>query len=250
MTRIADLKLKCPCCRKTFISSVWISTNKGPISTDFYQTSFGLQPMHFEIHTCIFCGYSGYSEDFDKRKIDKALKAMIEERIGLYICRKGVSPEKKYEYAAWIGEASGENSLDIGRLYLKAAWCFPEDCGHGKRKKKRYYRRKAIEHFEMAWQGKEIPKRIEVIFLYLIGELFRRVGEGRKAVLWFDYVIEALEENPERAWLLDLADQQRTRPRETMIAYDEEVSWFSAKIMSSVPVQKWGLVEVEEGMDR
>ena len=228
------------------MSPTWISTNKGPISTDFYRTTIGAQPIEFEIHTCIFCGYSGYSEDFDKRKIDKALKAMIEERIGLYICRKGVSPEKKYEYAAWIGEAWGKDSLDIARLYLKAAWCSPRGHRQGKRRKEGYYRRKAIEYFETAWQGREIPQNIEAIFLYLIGELFRRVGDRKKAVLWFNYLIEALEEAPERAWLLDLAIQQRTTPKEFMTSHDEDISWFSAKIMSSLPFREWGLEEFAE----
>ena len=228
------------------MSPSWISTNKGPISTDFYQSSIGAQPIEFEIHTCIFCGYSGYSEDFERKKIDKALKALIEERIGSYICRKGVNPEKKYEYAAWIGEAWGKGSLDIGRLYLKAAWCSARGYRHGKKRKERYYRRKAIEYFQIAWQGKEIPQDIEGIFLYLIGEIFRRVGDSQKAVLWFDYVIKALEETLERAWLVDLAIQQRTTPKLFMTAHNEEISWFSAKIMSSLPVREWRLEEIAE----
>lgn len=52
---------------------------------------------------------------------------------------------------------------------------------HRKRANERYYRGKAIEYFEMAWQEKEIPQEIEAIFLYLIAELHRRLGGAKKS---------------------------------------------------------------------
>ena len=76
--------------------------------------------------------------------------------------------------------------------------------------------RKAIEHFEKALRATEVPEDSVAVITYLVGELYRRIGEESYAHLWFDRVPEVAGQNPKAQWVIDLALQQKTDPKETL----------------------------------
>ena len=49
---------------------------------------------------------------------------------------------------------------------------------------------------------------------YLVGELWRRVGDAKTARDWFDKVPVEIVEQATQQWVLDAARQQRDCPRE------------------------------------
>ncbi len=61
---------------------------------------------------------------------------------------------------------------------------------------------------------KEIPRNQISSYIYLIGELHRRVGEIGAANEWFDKVAEATKGDSKQQWLVELAFQQKTNPKE------------------------------------
>ena len=73
---------------------------------------------------------------------------------------------------------------------------------------------KALEYFERAIELKEISLSEIGVYTYLIGELHRRVGEIGAANIWFDRVAEATKGDPKQQWLVELAIQQKTNPKE------------------------------------
>jgi uncharacterized protein (DUF2225 family) len=248
MTRIGTIKLKCPCCRRRFETKCALSTNTvGTLSTDFRQKAVGLQPLQLAVHSCLSCGYSGCVSDFEKRLTKKykayptydsretgfshdshtswqcvhllsnalfsrrSLKLLIRKNIRPLLQDGDVLPHRRYEYAGWIAGWRGDSSAKIGDLYLRAAWCC-HDSGRGE--EERSYRLKAIEHFEKAFHGNEIGRDDEAFHTYLIGENYRRVGMQERASSWYARAIEAAGDDAERQWLVRLARQQKTKPKD------------------------------------
>jgi hypothetical protein len=73
---------------------------------------------------------------------------------------------------------------------------------------------KALEYFERAMELKEVSASEIGVYAYLIGELHRRVGEIGATETWFDRVAKATKGDPKQQWLVELAIQQKTDPKE------------------------------------
>ena len=196
--------------------------------TDLRPIPSGADPMYMVIHTCPSCGYTGYDGAFKRKPLNTALKARIKEQITPLVKEfiltpkqqllyEFPAPERQYEFAAWIAQWEGDSLQSIGDLYLRAAWC----CKDSKNpRRERLYRLKALEFYERAMELKEISASEIGVCTYLIGELHRRVGEIGAAEIWFDRVAEATKGDPKRQWLVELATQQKTDPKE-FIGRDE-----------------------------
>jgi hypothetical protein len=59
-----------------------------------------------------------------------------------------------------------------------------------------------------------VPREERAILTYLVGELWRRVGDLRKADYWFDSVAGEITDTQSQQWVIDAAEQQRANPRE------------------------------------
>jgi hypothetical protein len=69
--------------------------------------------------------------------------------------------------------------------------------------------------FEEALQAYDaVPREERAILTYLVGELWRRIGDTRKAEFWFESVTGEVTDLQNQQWVVDAADQQRLNPRE------------------------------------
>jgi len=59
-----------------------------------------------------------------------------------------------------------------------------------------------------------VPDGERAVLTYLIGELWRRIGDARLAGVWFDRVRSEIIDAEEQGWVLEAAEQQRDMPRE------------------------------------
>jgi hypothetical protein len=59
-----------------------------------------------------------------------------------------------------------------------------------------------------------VPREERAILTYLVGELWRRIGDSRKAAEWFEVVPNEVTDLQNQQWVIDAADQQRLNPRE------------------------------------
>ena len=79
----------------------------------------------------------------------------------------------------------------------------------------RFFRRKAASSFESALSRyDEVSRDRRAEYTYLVGELWRRVGERAKAREWLDRVAGEVADPAAEGWILSLAMQQRDQPRE------------------------------------
>jgi len=69
-----------------------------------------------------------------------------------------------------------------------------------------------FEESLQAYDG--VPRDERPILTYLVGELWRRIGDIKKATAWFDRVTGEVTDPQSQQWVVDAADQQRLNPRE------------------------------------
>jgi uncharacterized protein (DUF2225 family) len=219
MTTLQQIELTCPVCETQFRSQAVVSTNSfGGKRTDFHERAAGTQPLPYLVHMCNRCGYTGSERDFTE---DADVTPMVREQVWTELApqigrddRPGaaVSGSEKYEFAAKVAEWQGLEPRHVADLLLRAAWCCVDE---GDLEAERYFRRKAAWAFERALdQFDGVAREERAVLTYLVGELWRRVGDGTRARQWFDVVPQELVDDATQQWVLDAARQQRDCPRE------------------------------------
>jgi uncharacterized protein (DUF2225 family) len=124
-----------------------------------------------------------------------------------FVCGSG-----KYEAAAKVDQWQGADPRHVADLLLRAAWCCVDE---GDIEAERYFRRHAAWMFEEALNAYDgVPREERAILTYLVGELWRRIGDIKKASVWFGSVTGEVNDLQNQQWVVDAAEQQRLNPRE------------------------------------
>jgi len=123
-----------------------------------------------------------------------------------------VPGSEKYEAAARVAEWAGAEPRQVADLLLRAAWCCVDE---GDVEAERYFRRRAAWAFEQALSAYDgVAREERAVLTYLVGELWRRVGDGRQARGWFEQVPHEVVDAGSQQWVLDASRQQKDAPRE------------------------------------
>lgn len=211
MTTFRKINISCPCCEHQFQTEALTSTNTfGPRFTDLHVQAVGFQPLLIIINTCPQCGFSGYLKDFEE-PLSADIKAHIRQELTPRV--ESVDAPRSYEFAARIKTWQEAPALQIGDLYLRAAWCCM-DAGDTEREAE--YRRLTIQYFLQALEQGQVRADDEPTVTYLVGELYRRIGQTGEARLWFNKVIARAAEDPEWQEMEWLATQQRDDPQDRL----------------------------------
>src|SRR6185295_16331663 len=213
MTTLRQIELSCPICGNSFRSQAVVTTNAfGGKRTDFHERAAGTQPLAYLIHMCDECGYSGGERDFNH---ETDVSPLLKEHVlnELAPCANLASTGSgKYEAAAKVAEWQGLDERQVADLLLRAAWCCVDE---GDTEAERYYRRKAAWKFEESLGSFDgVGREERAVLTYLVGELWRRVGDQRCSRNWFDRVASEVTDGQTQQWVLDAARQQRDCPRE------------------------------------
>jgi len=213
MTTLRQIDLRCPVCDHEFKSQSVVSTNAfGGKRTDFHERAAGTQPLAYLIHMCSECGYSGAEADFrGSADVSPVLKQHVFREL-MPLLPTFVAGSEKYEAAAKVAQWQGMDTRHVADLLLRAAWCCVDE---GDIEAERYFRRLACRAFEEALQSYDgVPREERAILTYLVGELWRRVGDMKMSAHWFESVVTELTDPESQQWIVDAADQQRLNPRE------------------------------------
>jgi uncharacterized protein (DUF2225 family) len=161
---------------------------------------------------CSECGYSGAEADFKgATDLSPVLKLQVfreltPRRLSL------VSGSEKYEAAAKVAQWQGTDSRHVADLLLRAAWCCVDE---GDIEAERYFRRLAAWAFEDSLKSYDgVPREERAILTYLVGELWRRIGDASSSARWFELVPTEVVNPETQQWIVDAAEQQRLAPRE------------------------------------
>ena len=215
MTTTTRIQLTCPACGEEFESASLMSTTSVGKRTDFHPITAGSSPLPYYFHTCTRCAFTGMKGDFDSSSpVSPDLALRVRNELGPLVQDGFPDAAARYEFAARIAEWQGEDAETVADLYLHAAWCCVDE---GRSVSESIYRRLAIEYFRKALKDDGcIPAERTLTVTYLVGELYRRVGEPKTAREWFDKVISLGSGNAEVEDIVNLALQQRDNPREEL----------------------------------
>lgn len=196
MTTIMPLTLSCPVCGTIFEAWCVGSCSLWGKDTDFRPHYLGMDPLPVFVQVCPHCNFAGYAGDFDK--VAPEVKRFVlsgelkpEEVIGQEAPEE-LRGSTKYILAARCYAADPEaTQLALADLYLRASWCartehFPD--------RERECQAEAAARFEQALDAGEVESDQRPVVLYLVGELYRRLGMFEVARQFFD---EALHASPE-----------------------------------------------------
>jgi uncharacterized protein (DUF2225 family) len=214
MTTLQQIELRCPICESRFRSQAVVSTNSfGGKRTDFHERAAGTQPLPYLIHTCVKCGYSGSERDFtEEADVSPTLKEMVMSELAPCAAGGCLTGSEKYEAAAKVAEWQGMEPRHVADLLLRAAWCCVDE---GDIEAERFFRRKAAWKFEESLDSFDgVPREERAVLTYLVGELWRRIGDAGQSHAWFDRVTGEIVDGTTQQWIVDAARQQRDCPRE------------------------------------
>ena len=214
MTTLQQIELTCPVCESRFRSQAVVSTNSfGGKRTDFHERAAGTQPLPYLVHMCNRCGYTGAERDFtEEADVSPMLREQVWTELAPQLAKPAVMGSEKYEAAAKVAEWQGLEPRHVADLLLRAAWCCVDE---GDIEAERFFRRKAAWAFERALDGYDsVAQEERAVLTYLVGELWRRVGDAKQARRWFDQVATEVADSTTQQWVIDAARQQRDCPRE------------------------------------
>ena len=214
MTTLRRIELRCPICDNRFESDAVVATNAfGGKRTDFHERASGRQPLAYLVHMCRTCGYSGLERDFaDEAEVTIGLKEHVWKELAPIASSAAMTGSEKYEAAAKVAMWQGADHRHVADLWLRAAWCCVDESDV---EAERYFRRLAAKWFESALATFDgVPQTERAVLTYLVGELWRRIGDVKLADDWFDKVAAEIIDVEAQHWLVMIADQQRREPRE------------------------------------
>jgi uncharacterized protein len=214
MTTLRQIELSCPICSNEFTSRAVLSTNSlGGRRTDFQEFAVGAQPLPYLIHTCCKCGYTAGERDFGEDvEVAPTIREHVWDELAPKVPDGPMTGSDKYEFAAKVAIWQGAGPRVVAELLLRAAWCCVDEDDI---EAERYFRRAASWTFQRALAtGDEVVREERATLTYLVGELWRRVGDLERAREWFDSVPREIIDGRREQWILDAAKQQRDDPRE------------------------------------
>jgi hypothetical protein len=214
MTTLQQIELRCPICDTTFRSQAVVSTNSfGGKRTDFHERAAGTQPLPYLVHMCNRCGYTGSERDFtDEAEVTPTLKEHVWNELAPLLTSAAVTGSEKYEAAAKVAEWQNAEPRHVADLLLRAAWCCVDE---GDIEAERFFRRKAAWMFDRALSSFDgVAREERAVLTYLVGELWRRIGDVKKAKSWFGKVLNEIVDASGQQWVIDAAKQQKDSPRE------------------------------------
>lgn len=216
--RYRAFTVTCPTCDHQFDTRAVLGAapilSKSSDFHDHYGTGDSVLP-HL-VHFCDRCGFCGeekyYAESLDK-SYTMALRDFVEERLTPNLPWAREFLVDRYEHALKIAEFADETPMYLGDLALRGSWAAVEEKDT---ESERFFRRIAVQNYATALKHYDlVDAKQRANTTYLVGELWRRLGEESLAQMWFDEV-EGLIVDPEQQWVLALAMRQKNTPREYM----------------------------------
>lgn len=225
----------CPVCSTNFkVQRVRSSTLRVlRRDTDFCVIYEGVNPLIYSVWVCPECHYAATDQHFHNPLSDFQLDR-LKKGLSLF---KGEEPDfsgerswdtviRSYELAIRTAQIYHAKASYMGALFLRAAWA----CRFaGKQTQEKEFITGAADQYQKAYEGEHDARASEAKMLYLIGELNRRAGRPKEAIMWFSRAVrhpgikrEAEVDRLTRdQWLLakneakDLADSEETGPEDT-----------------------------------
>jgi tetratricopeptide (TPR) repeat protein len=183
--------------------------------TDFRPNYSGANPVSHFFHACPNCGFCGklntYKLSIDEVEFKKEIKKMTSLKndtssvpLNAKIMRAVRCLEKMKDY-----NIKHLDELTLANKWVMAFW-WSETTKERKKNGKI-----TLDYLEQAFEKDQVPDKWVLRYIYLQGEIHRRIGNLEKANSFFDKTIELATEYPDPKDLASVAKQQKEDPEET-----------------------------------
>jgi uncharacterized protein (DUF2225 family)/CRP-like cAMP-binding protein len=202
--------LECPHCRAKFTTlkllTKYISIEK--TDNDFCNHYKGVNPLYYDVAVCPTCGFAFTEESqepFGLNAVDgvKKLLATLPKKNYNQIRDINLARET-FALAIKTQTAAGGKHSIIAKLYLRLAWLYRYQ---GDTLTEYKFIEQAIKHYETAFTREKLKPRQEIMLLYLVGELFDRIGDPKMAVNWFQQATT----HPQKHTFMGIVNRARDR---------------------------------------
>lgn len=214
--------LKCPICLFEF-SSTKIKLKAIKVKSkdeDFCVHYKDYNPMYYEIFICPNCGYGASNNSFnDINDIERELlmKAFAGREIGRDFSgiRTHMDALDSFKIALYTANLKKAKDSVIAGLALKTAWMHR----YIKDNSELVFLKMALEYYKEAYNNEDFHNNNidELVVIYLIGEISRRVGMYEDSITWFNRLINHPSKDKNRR-IEKLAREQWRSVRETIKA--------------------------------
>ncbi|WP_238546029.1 DUF2225 domain-containing protein [Tumebacillus flagellatus] len=191
MEGLYDRKVRCPLCEATYNTkkvltrAVKVKETQG----DFFARYAGPNPVHYLVNVCTLCGFS-FLEKTQPKITPLRRQTYLDEVASRWNSRDlcGLRDVKQavtaFKLAIVCAQYVGEPSRTIGGLCLHLAWLYRE---LQDRENERRFMQNALDFYIDCYEH-DSRLNDEGKMPYLIGELARRLGDDKLAVLYFNQV--------------------------------------------------------------
>jgi uncharacterized protein (DUF2225 family) len=214
VTTLATIALTCPACDTPFTSQrLEVGGTMGRKATDFRPPADSVLSVTYAVHLCEHCGFAGPEAWFVAGAVSFDVRRHVWDELTPLVAHHAHPASEKYEFAARVATWDGGPLRQIADLWLRAAWCCVDE---GDAEAERFYRRHAAWTFEEALETYGAVDAMDrAVITYLVGELWRRIGDTTRANAWFARVASEVIDPTQQRWIVECARQQRVAPRES-----------------------------------
>lgn len=207
-----EKKIVCPVCSNNFTTKK-VRTSAVRVSKrdkDFCPYYEGENPLFYGVFVCEHCGYAALEGSFskinleDREKIKNVISPKWKSRN--YGERRNIDEAiEVYKLALLCCEILGNKSSIQGKICLRLSWFYR----YKNEKEEKKFIDFTIKSFEKAYTGERIDgnEYDEVVVLYLLGELNRRMENYSESIVWFDKALSNPEIKRKRHIELKARDQ-------------------------------------------
>lgn len=205
-------KILCPCCNREFeITKVKTKACKVKSrDTDMCVHYETLNVLYYDVLVCENCGYAALQDKFEGL-FTRDIK-VIKNNISNHWIKRSFAGERDldkaveaFKLALLTLKVKNAKSSEIAKICIRIAWLYRDK----QDPREMQYLNFALTAYNEAYQKERFPldKLDEVTCMYIIAELYRRVGKLEDAVLWFSRIVTSTEgrSNPK---IIDMAREQ------------------------------------------
>jgi uncharacterized protein len=201
-----DRKMECLVCKNGYTTKKIRSRFVRAIQhdTDFcsYYHPEELNPLFYYVSVCPHCGFSAteeFSTYFPSSTLETIRKKICEQWSGFDYGGQRTFQEAVNTYKLGIYSATlkREKHIAIAGLYMRLAWLYRT---YKITAQEERFMKLALQEYIASYSEEDFiyTHMSEVRILYLIGELNRRLGNDKEAILYFSKVIAKRKETIEK----------------------------------------------------
>lgn len=191
---IYSRKVSCPICKKNF-TNMKVMESKLRVEeahTDlFIKYKGNVHPLQYNAIVCPQCGYAALENNFNK--ILPRNHDIIKEKVSSKWAGKDYTGKRTlkesiicFKLALYCAELIKSKKVELAGMCLKIAWLYRIKENEEKNEAK--FLKLSVELYEASYLSEDSDMD-EITLTYLMGELYRRLGEVDKATSWLSKVV-------------------------------------------------------------